>query len=503
MDTPDDIYVRQCPPPITTFLPDEVFKPGAVALPELKKQLYGEGKLLDSQVFWLIDQVLEIFCSEENIVVLDSPATVCGDIHGQFYDLLKILELGGNPENTNYLFLGDYVDRGMFSMEVVLYLFAHKINYPDSFFMLRGNHECRHLTNHFSFKTECERKYGLEIYDAIMDVFDALPLAAVLNGQFLCVHGGISPNTRTLDDIWKINRFCEPPSHGAMCDLLWADPNPDFDCPEEFLVNTSRGCSYYYSHAAVLNFLEENELLSIIRAHEAQDSGFSLMKASARSNFPSVITLFSAPNYLGTYDNKGAIFKYNNNAIDIKQFLQSPAPFVLPGWENAITWSIQFLVEKVTEIMGFFTQPNLESDESEEDAMEIERKATQQAERANATRTKILAIAQMLRMLKIIRDQKGLQHKGPRLHPGISSSDPLPRTIKEVVILEKRPSMDGLTIHHEAKVPTEEARKRKQEVEGSFSKLESSRAQRLAANPELASPGKKGKPIPGLYAATI
>ena len=240
---------------------------------------------------------------------------VCGDVHGQFYDLLKLFDVGGSPENTRYLFMGDYVDRGYFSMEVrcaitinlcvdrcsllqcVFYLFALKIAYPTTVNLLRGNHECRHLTDYFTFKMECTcrvpvfflsfifpnvsflpgvHKYEEELYEAIMVAFDALPLAAVMNKQFLCVHGGLSPDIHTLDDIRKIDRFREPPSSGPMCDLLWADPLEEFGTEttkETFLPNATRGCSYFYTYDAVCNFLENNNLLSVVRAHEAQDIG--------------------------------------------------------------------------------------------------------------------------------------------------------------------------------------------------------------------------------------
>ncbi|CAK7202108.1 3',5'-cyclic-nucleotide phosphodiesterase (PDEase) (3':5'-CNP) [Sporothrix eucalyptigena] len=334
------------------FFSDETHTKPDIAF--LKQHFYREGRLTEEQALFILRKGTELLRAEPNLLEMDAPITVCGDVHGQYYDLMKLFEVGGDPAETRYLFLGDYVDRGYFSIECVLYLWSLKIHYPKTLWLLRGNHECRHLTDYFTFKLECRHKYSETIYDACMESFCSLPLAAVMNKQFLCIHGGLSPELHTLDDLKKIDRFREPPTQGLMCDILWADPLEDFGqekTSDYFLHNHVRGCSYFFSYQAACAFLEKNNLLSIIRAHEAQDAGYRMYRKTRTTGFPSVMTIFSAPNYLDVYNNKAAVLKYENNVMNIRQFNCTPHPYWLPNFMDVFTWSLPFVGEKITDML--------------------------------------------------------------------------------------------------------------------------------------------------------
>lgn len=378
----------------------------------LKDHFYREGHIKEEHALYIIDKATRLLRAEPNVLAVDAPVTVCGDIHGQYYDLMKLFEIGGKPSNTRYLFLGDYVDRGYFSIECVLYLWALKIWYPDSFFLLRGNHECRHLTDYFTFKLECRHKYSERVYEACIESFCALPLAAVMNKQFLCIHGGLSPELHTLDDIRKLDRFRETPTSGLMCDILWSDPIEDFGQergPENFVHNHVRGCSYFYTYKAVCEFLERNHLLSIIRAHEAQDAGYRMYRKSRKTGFPSVMTLFSAPNYLDVYNNKAAMVKYEANMFSIRQFNNMPHPYWLPNFMDAFSWSLPFVGEKITDmlaaVLNICTQEELKEGPGGSAAVGAAPVDRDVAERRKVIKNKILAVGRMAHFFSLLREE--------------------------------------------------------------------------------------------------
>ncbi|KAL4211607.1 putative Serine/threonine-protein phosphatase [Rhizopus microsporus] len=419
-----DRVIKDVPAPAVAFPTDEEFwskeRPGLPDIKFLKDHFYREGRLTEEQALFILEKGTDILKTEPNLLEVGAPITVCGDIHGQYYDLMKLFEVGGDPANTTYLFLGDYVDRGYFSIEAswvyiylikwcVLYLWSLKMWYPNTFFLLRGNHECRHLTDYFTFKIECRHKYTEKVYDACMESFCSLPLAAIMNKQFLCIHGGLSPELQTLDDLKKIDRFREPPTHGLMCDLLWADPLEEFGqekTNELFVHNHVRGCSYFFSYHAACQFLERNNLLSIIRAHEAQDAGYRMYRKSKTTSFPSVMTIFSAPNYLDLYNNKAAVLKYENNVMNIRQFNCTPHPYWLPNFMDVFTWSLPFVGEKITDMLIAVLNVCSKEELAEDDQTLLEDKPPMDdaEQRRMVIRNKIMAVGKMSRVFSVLRE---------------------------------------------------------------------------------------------------
>ena len=216
-------------------------------------------------------KILKFFRDEPNLVNISEPICIVGDIHGQYADLLNMISKAGEPGNLNYLFMGDYVDRGIYGIEVCILLFSIKLNFPKNVVLLRGNHESRNMTETFTFRDEVLNKFDSEVYDLFMEVFDAMPISAQIAKKYLAMHGGISPKLGTLDQINQIDRFQEIPLEGIFCDLVWADPMDDEEAVHgDFKDNPERDCSNYFGKKPVKSLLRKHKLLSIFRGHQVK-----------------------------------------------------------------------------------------------------------------------------------------------------------------------------------------------------------------------------------------
>ena len=257
-------------------------------------------------------KVREIFMSQPILLELEAPLKICGDIHGQYYDLLRLFEYGGFPPEANYLFLGDYVDRGKYSIETICLLFIYKIKYPENFFLLRGNHESATINRLYGFYDECKRRYSIRLWKIFCDVFNCLPVSAVVDEKILCMHGGLSPELTSLDQINKIVRPADVPDNGMVCDLLWSDPDKDIKGWEE----NERGVSFVFGPDVVSGFLKKMELDLVCRAHQVVEDGYEFFAKRQ------LVTVFSAPNYCGEFDNSGAIMTVDESLMCSFQILK-------------------------------------------------------------------------------------------------------------------------------------------------------------------------------------
>ncbi|XQJ26342.1 serine/threonine protein phosphatase type 5, putative [Leishmania guyanensis] len=270
-----------------------------------------ERKIDRRDVVFILLEVLKLFKSYPNFVTVTVPdgedITVCGDTHGQFYDLLNIFKLNGNPSPTNrYLFNGDFVDRGSYSVENVLTLFAYKLLYPEHVFLSRGNHEGLSMNRVYGFEGEVRAKYSSEVFDLFSEVFNALPTGHIINHQVFVVHGGLySRDDVTIADLQKPNRFREIPESGLLCESLWADPQPmsgrtpskrGVDCPS-------------FGPDVTETFLKNNNLTLVVRSHEVKEEGYEV------SHNGKCITVFSAPNYCDQMGNKGAFIRFTGGSM--------------------------------------------------------------------------------------------------------------------------------------------------------------------------------------------
>ena len=270
-------------------------------------------QLTEAEIRGLCLKSQEIFLSQEMLLELEAPIKICGDIKGQYYDLLRLFEYGGFPPDSNYLFLGSYVDYGKQSVETMCLLLAYKIKYPENFFLLRGNHECAYMNRKYGFYDECKRRYNIRLWKTFIDCFNCLPVAAIIDEKIFCCHGGLSPDLQSMEQIRRIMRPTDVPDQGLLCDLLWADPDKEASGWGE---NDDRGVSFTFGPEIVSKFLAKHDFDLIARGHQVVEDGYEFFAKRQ------LVTLFSAPNYRGEFDNAGAMISVDDSLMCSFQILK-------------------------------------------------------------------------------------------------------------------------------------------------------------------------------------
>jgi serine/threonine-protein phosphatase 2A catalytic subunit len=271
--------------------------------------------LTEGEVIDLCERSKVILEKESIVQYVRAPVTVCGDIHGQIYDLQELFRIGGDLPDTNYLFMGDYVDRGYYSVETVTLLLSLKIRYPHRITLLRGNHESKEITQVYGFYDECLKKYGTpEVWRRLTDLFDYLPTTALVEDKVFCLHGGLSPQIETLDQLRKLDRIQNVPHDGPLCDFLWSDPGQQLSW-----TISPRGAGWQFGPDCSKRFNHTNGLKFICRAHQLVMEGYDWNHPEA------CVTIFSAPNYCYRCGNQAAIMELSEDLE--RNFIQfDPAP---------------------------------------------------------------------------------------------------------------------------------------------------------------------------------
>jgi serine/threonine-protein phosphatase PP1 catalytic subunit len=261
--------------------------------------------LKNAEITAICNAARELFLSQPALLELSPPVKIVGDVHGQYTDLIRMFEMCGFPPNSNYLFLGDYVDRGKQSLETILLLLCYKLRFPENFFLLRGNHECANVTRVYGFYDECKRRCNVKVWKTFVDTFNTLPIAAIVAGKIFCVHGGLSPSLSHMDDIRNIARPTDVPDYGLLNDLLWSDPA---DMESDWEAN-ERGVSYCFGKKVIMEFLQKHDFDLVCRAHMVVEDGYEFFSDRI------LVTVFSAPNYCGEFDNWGAVMSVSGELL--------------------------------------------------------------------------------------------------------------------------------------------------------------------------------------------
>ncbi|EAY14972.1 Ser/Thr protein phosphatase, putative [Trichomonas vaginalis G3] len=295
---------------------------------DLMANKYYKSKIPSTILNSLITSAIGALQNDPIVLKLKGPINVCGDVHGQFNDLLRVFQRGGMPKDSTYLFLGDYVDRGPQSLEVICLLYALKIRYPTNVYLIRGNHESPEMSEVFGFLNECKVKTTVNMWVKFCDSFRYLPLAAIVNDTIFCIHGGISPELKTIEQITAFKRPLDIPDEGLLANILWSDPNGLIDTwgPNE------RGTTVCWGPIAAKKFMQTSGMTTIIRGHQLAMNGYDFPFGSDKS----VITIFTASKYAGQCNNKAAFLIINANSEILFSILPSWNPVILKARENKV-----------------------------------------------------------------------------------------------------------------------------------------------------------------------
>eukprot|EP01041_Mallomonas_annulata_P002385 gene2385-4629_t len=281
---------------------------------DILTSFYEEKRLPKSDVMQILKSIDQLFIKLPTLINITIPSnghvTVCGDIHGQFYDLINIFHLGGLPSLTNiYIFNGDLVDRGVYSFETILFLFTLKLFSPNAIHFNRGNHETELMNARYGFRDEILSKYDNEVYELFQKTFHKFPLASVIENKIFVVHGGLGEKLLSLDEIASIDRFTTMGLNSSVNNIdvmsfLWSDPRDI-----KGLRRSTRGAGYHFGPDITAKFLEANNLDLLIRSHEVAENGFY------KQHNGKCVTVFSAPNYCDQGHNLGAFIRFEKDLI--------------------------------------------------------------------------------------------------------------------------------------------------------------------------------------------
>ncbi|KAH0713842.1 hypothetical protein KY289_009801 [Solanum tuberosum] len=282
----------------------------------------------------LCDSAERIFASEPTVLQLRAPIKIFGDLHGQFGDLMRLFDEYGSPSTAgdiayiDYLFLGDYVDRGQHSLETITLLLALKVEYPHNIHLIRGNHEASDINALFGFRIECIERLGerdgIWAWHRINRLFNWLPLAALIEKKIICMHGGIGRSINHVEQIESIQRPITMEAGSiVLMDLLWSDPTEN-DSVEGLRPNARGPGLVTFGPDRVMEFCNNNDLQLIVRAHECVMDGFERFAQGH------LITLFSATNYCGTANNAGAILVLGRDLVVVPKLIHPIPPVSSP-----------------------------------------------------------------------------------------------------------------------------------------------------------------------------